>query len=120
MPASAGSSFLRTPTSRSAAPIAADMGVPYLAPFTGAEFLRDRAWRNVINLRASYYQETEAMVSRLIGDLGIDRVGVVYQDDSFGQAGFRGPAAVSWWQSFAVLVSSPSSILNGAKSLPPV
>ena len=79
-----------TPTSRSAAPIAADAGVPYLAPFTGAEFLRDPRWRNVINLRASYYQETEAMVSRLIGDLGIDRVGVIYQDDSFGQAGYRG------------------------------
>ena len=79
-----------TPTSRSATPIAADMGVPYLAPFTGAEFLRDPKWHNVINLRASYYQETEAMVSRLIGDLGIDRVGVIYQDDSFGQAGFRG------------------------------
>ena len=79
-----------TPTSRSATPIAADAGVPYLAPFTGAEFLRDPRLRNVINLRASYYQETEAMVSRLIGDLGIDRVGVVYQDDSFGQAGYRG------------------------------
>ena len=79
-----------TPTSRSATPIAADAGVPYLAPFTGAEFLRDPTLRNVINLRASYYQETEAMVSRLIGDLGIDRVGVIYQDDSFGQAGYRG------------------------------
>ena len=79
-----------TPTSRSATPIAADAGVPYLAPFTGAAFLRDPKRRNVINLRASYYQETEAMVSRLIGDLGIDRVGVIYQDDSFGQAGYRG------------------------------
>ena len=79
-----------TPTSRSATPIAADAGVPYLAPFTGAEFLRDPRLHNVINLRASYYQETEAMVSRLIGDLGIDRVGVIYQDDSFGQAGYRG------------------------------
>ena len=79
-----------TPTSRSAVPIAADAGVPYLAPFTGAEFLRDPRWRNVINLRASYYQETEAMVSRLIGDLGIERVGVIYQDDSFGEAGYRG------------------------------
>ena len=27
------------------------------------------------------------MASWVIGDLGIDRVGVVYQDDSFGQAG---------------------------------
>ena len=79
-----------TPTSRSATPIAADARVPYLAPFTGAEFLRDREWRNVINLRASYYQETEEMVSRLLGDLGIDRVAIIYQDDSFGQAGYRG------------------------------
>ena len=30
-----------TPTSRSAAPIAAEADVPYIAPFTGAEFLRD-------------------------------------------------------------------------------
>ncbi len=79
-----------TPTSRSATPIAAEAGVPYLAPFTGAAFLRDAGWRNVINLRASYYQETEEIVARLIEDLGIDRVGVIYQDDSFGQAGYRG------------------------------
>ena len=79
-----------TPTSRSAAPIAADAGVPYLAPFTGAAFLRHPDWRNVINLRASYYQETEEMVARLIGDLGIERIAVMYQDDSFGQAGYRG------------------------------
>ena len=30
-----------TPTSRSAAPIANEAGIPYLTPFTGADFLRD-------------------------------------------------------------------------------
>ncbi|MYE33022.1 MAG: ABC transporter substrate-binding protein, partial [Chloroflexi bacterium] len=60
-----------TPTSRSVAPIAADAGVPYIAPFTGASFLRDPAWGNIINLRASYNQETEEMVDRLIRDLDI-------------------------------------------------
>ena len=79
-----------TPTSRAATPIAADADVPYLAPLTGAAFLRDARWRNVINLRASYYQETEEMVARLIRDLGIDRIAVMYQDDSFGRAGYRG------------------------------
>ena len=79
-----------TPTSRAATPIAADADVPYLAPFTGAAFLRDARWRNVINLRASYYQETEEMVARLIRDLGIDRIAVMYQDDSFCRAGYRG------------------------------
>ncbi len=79
-----------TPTSRSATPIAAEAGVPYVAPFTGAPFLRDAQWTNVINLRASYFQETETMVDRLIQDLGIDRIAIVYQDDTFGRAGYLG------------------------------
>ncbi len=79
-----------TPTSRSAVPLAAARGVPYVAPFTGAAFLRDPALGNVVNLRASYYQETEKIVDFLTGVLGIDRIGVFYQDDSFGQAGLNG------------------------------
>ena len=82
-----------TPTSRSATPIAAEAGVPYIAPFTGAAFLRDPQWDNIINLRASYNQETEEMVARLIGDLGIERIAIMYQDDSYGRAGYRGSLA---------------------------
>ena len=80
-----------TPTSRSAVPVAAEAGVPYVAPFTGAGFLRDEP--NVINLRASYAQETEEMVARLTGDLGIERIAVVIQNDSFGRAGLAGVRA---------------------------
>ena len=79
-----------TPTSRSATPVAADAGIPFIAPFTGAEFLRNPEWNNIINLRASYYQETEEMVERLTTDLGIDRIAVMYQDDSYGRAGRNG------------------------------
>lgn len=78
-----------TPTSRSAAPVAADAGVPFIAPFTGAAFLRDDSWSNVINLRASYAQETEEMVARLTTDLGMERISIMYQDDSFGRAGYQ-------------------------------
>ena len=79
-----------TPTSRSAVPIASQAGVPYIAPFTGAIFLRDDTETGVINLRASYYQETEEIVDRLSRDLGITRIGVMYQNDSFGRVGYRG------------------------------
>ena len=83
-----------TPTSRSAAPIANEAGIPYLTPFTGADFLRDvSTLSTVINLRASYNQETEEMVERLTEDLGVRRIAIVYQDDSFGRAGFRGVTA---------------------------
>ena len=82
-----------TPTSRSATPVAAAADVPYVAPFTGAGFLRNDDWTNIINLRASYAQETEEMVERLTTDLGIDRIGVFFQDDSFGRAGYFGALA---------------------------
>ncbi len=79
-----------TPTSRSATPVARSHGVPYVAPFTGAAFLRDaQTLENVINLRASYNQETEKMVAELTS-IGIERIAVMYQDDSFGQAGYQG------------------------------
>ncbi len=82
-----------TPTSRSATPIAADSNVPFVAPFTGAAFLREPYWNNIVNLRASYNQETEEMVERFTTDLGMNRIAVFYQDDSFGRAGYNGALA---------------------------
>ncbi len=79
-----------TPTTRVSSPLAHEAGVPFLAPFTGAEFLRDPGLDNVVNLRASYYQETEEMIARLTEDLGVTRVAVLYQDDPFGANGLEG------------------------------
>ena len=79
-----------TPTSRSAAPLVDSRAVPFLAPFTGAGFLRNAELESVVNLRASYAQETEHMVERLTEDLGVTRVAVMYQNDSYGQSGLSG------------------------------
>jgi ABC-type branched-subunit amino acid transport system substrate-binding protein len=80
-----------TPTSAAAQPVAAETGVPFIGPFTGAEFLRDAAkLPNVVNLRASYFQETETMVERLVADVGAKKIGILYQDDAFGRAGLAG------------------------------
>lgn len=80
-----------TPTSRAAEPVAAEAGAPYIGPFTGAEFLRDLAEApTAVNMRASYYQETDEMVERLTADLGIRRIAVLHQDDSYGNAGLTG------------------------------
>ena len=79
-----------TPTSAATQPIAAEAGVPFIAPLTGAEFLRTPFKPNVINVRASYYQEAEAMVERLTKDRAVERIAILYQDDAFGRAGFAG------------------------------
>ncbi len=79
-----------TPSSRSSAPIASNAGVPYIAPLTGAGLLRDPKLASVVNIRASYEQETEEIVARLVRDLEIFNIAVLYQDDSYGRAGYRG------------------------------
>jgi branched-chain amino acid transport system substrate-binding protein len=79
-----------TPTSSATQPIAAEAGVPFIGPFTGAEFLRNPFKPNVINVRASYFQETETMVERLTKDRSATRIAILYQDDAFGRAGLAG------------------------------
>src|SRR5262245_55884766 len=79
-----------TPTSNAAQPITTEAGVPFIGPFTGAAFLRNPALGNVINIRGSYDQETEAWIEHLTTDLGMSRIGILYQDDTFGRAGLSG------------------------------
>jgi branched-chain amino acid transport system substrate-binding protein len=79
-----------TPTSAAIEPIAKARGVPFIGAFTGAEFLRDGHENTVVNVRASYFQETEEIVERLTTDLGITRIAIFYQDDSYGRSGRKG------------------------------
>ncbi len=79
-----------TPTSKAGQPIATEAKVPFIGPFTAAEFLRNPYNRYVVNIRASYFQETEAWVDHLTKDLGITKIAILYQDDAFGLAGLDG------------------------------
>ncbi len=74
-----------TPTSEVTAPAAQERGVPFIGPFTGADLLRDGRLENVINFRASYLEEVQAMVEYLHDELGLIRIGVLVQDDAFGR-----------------------------------
>jgi len=79
-----------TPTAAATQPIATAAGTPFIGAFTGAEFLREPYKPLVMNIRASYFQETEAMVEHLTKDLGASKIAIMYQDDAFGQAGLAG------------------------------
>jgi branched-chain amino acid transport system substrate-binding protein len=83
-----------TPTAAATQPIATAAGTPFIGAFTGAEFLREPYKPLVMNIRASYFQETEAMVEHLTKDLGASKIAIMYQDDAFGQAGLAGVKAL--------------------------
>lgn len=59
-------------------------------PFTGAEPQRQPPYRQfVFNLRASYRQEIEGLVTKFIG-LGRTRLAIFYQADAYGRSGWDG------------------------------
>ncbi|OGB17606.1 MAG: ABC transporter permease [Burkholderiales bacterium RIFCSPLOWO2_12_67_14] len=81
--------YVGTPTSLASLPLATAAKLPFFAPFTGAQALRDPFNRYVIHVRASYFEETAAIV-RQITSVGIKRVAVFYQNDAYGAAGLEG------------------------------
>ena len=79
-----------TPTAIATVPISSARNVPFIGPFTGAEFLRAPELRNVVNIRASYGAEAEAWIKHLTEDLHFTNIAIFYQDDSFGRDGLMG------------------------------
>lgn len=81
--------YVGTPTSLAALPLATAEKMPFFAPSTGAEALREPFNRYVFHLRASYTDETAAIVRQLTS-VGIKRIAVFYQDDAYGKSVLAG------------------------------
>jgi branched-chain amino acid transport system substrate-binding protein len=82
-----------TPTAVVAIPIATESRTPFVGAFTGAGVLRKTPPdRYVINFRASYAEETAAMVHALVTHAGLapDQIAFFTQRDAYGDAGFAG------------------------------
>jgi branched-chain amino acid transport system substrate-binding protein len=84
-----------TPTAVVALPYALQNHALFFGAFTGADLLRrDPPDRYVFNYRASYAEETDAVVRYLVKmrHLRPDQIAVFAQHDAFGDAGFAGVA----------------------------
>ena len=79
-----------TPTSQAVVPIAEKANIPFVGPFTGAEFLRNPYKKYVVNVRGSYYQEMEKLAQYLVDQKGLKKIACFYQNDGYGQAGLGG------------------------------
>ncbi len=63
--------------------------VPMVAPFTGADAIRQPAMGNVFHIRASYADELEKLVQHL-STLGVQRIGVLWMNNGMGKDGMSG------------------------------
>jgi ABC-type branched-subunit amino acid transport system substrate-binding protein len=82
--------FVGTPTAAKHAPLVEQAKLPAVGWFTGAQLLHEPFKRYVLNIRASYYDETREFVDGVWNSLGYRKIGVIYQDDAFGAAVLAG------------------------------
>lgn len=79
-----------TPTARRLAPMFRTADIAFVGHITGADFLFDvEQFPNVTILRASYLDEVRTLVAHIVEELKQRRIGIIFQDDSFGRSILR-------------------------------
>jgi branched-chain amino acid transport system substrate-binding protein len=82
--------FVGTPTAVKYVPMAESNKIPLVGLFTGAQTLYVPLRHWVVNVRASYYDETREQIDGLWGTLGYKKIGVIYPEDPFGTTVLEG------------------------------
>ena len=82
--------FVGTPTAVKYVPLAESNKIPVIGLFTGAQTLYTPMRHWIVNVRASYYDETREQMDGVWDKLGYHNVGVIYPEDAFGAAVLAG------------------------------
>jgi len=117
--------FVGTPTAVKYVPLAESNKIPLVGLFTGAQTLYAPLRHWVVNVRASYFDETREQVDGLWKTLGYRKIGVIYPDDAFGGAVLEGvkaalrehgtePVATGSYQRQTAQVSSAIDAVRGS------
>src|SRR6266849_5212653 len=101
--------FVGTPTAVKYIPMAESNKIPMVGLFTGAQTLYAPLRHWIVNVRASYFDETREQIDGLWNSMAYRKIGVIHPDDAFGAAVLEGvkealkthgaePAAVASYQ----------------------
>jgi len=80
--------FVGTPTVKNILPLIYKENIPFIAPFSGATFLRNNSNENIVNFRSSYKNEIKAHIKYLYEKKGFTKIAVFYQNDEYGEDGY--------------------------------
>jgi ABC-type branched-subunit amino acid transport system substrate-binding protein len=85
--------FVGTPTAVKYIPMAESNKIPMVGLFTGAQTLYAPLRHWIVNVRASYFDETREQIDGMWRTLGYKKIGVIYPEDAFGAAVLEGVKA---------------------------
>lgn len=80
--------FVGTPTIKKILFDLKHSDIPFIAPITGAGFLRNDNYNNIVNFRSSYHREIEHIISYLFNNKNIRKFSIFYQNDDYGETGY--------------------------------
>jgi len=117
--------FVGTPTAVKYVPMADSAKIPLVGLFTGAQTLYVPLRHWIVNVRASYFDETREQVDGLWKTLGYKKIGVIYPEDAFGSAVLDGvkaalkqqgaePVAIASYQRQTAQVGGAIDTVRGA------
>jgi len=82
--------FVGTPTAAKYIPMAENAKIPVVGLFTGAQMLYEPFKHDIVNVRASYFDEAREQVDALWNQRDLRKIGVIYQNDAFGKTVLEG------------------------------
>jgi branched-chain amino acid transport system substrate-binding protein len=117
--------FVGTPTAVKYVPMADSAKIPLVGLFTGAQTLYVPLRHWIVNVRASYFDETREQVDGLWKALGYKKIAVIYPEDAFGTAVLEGvkaalkqqgsePVAIASYQRQTAQVGGAIDTVRGA------
>ncbi|MDQ3058668.1 MAG: ABC transporter substrate-binding protein [Pseudomonadota bacterium] len=105
--------YAGTPPALAALPLVEEHRVPFIAPFTGSDALRQKFSPYVFNIKAGYSTELEAMVKQL-ATVGISKVAAVYLNNPFGTGGRAALEKLASAHKVALVAQAPLEV-DGSK-----
>lgn len=82
--------YVGTSTTVGIIPLVEEAQIPLVGVYSGADALRKPFVPYIINIRPSYYQESQQSIRRLVSSLGFSRIAILYQYDAYGFDGLKG------------------------------
>jgi branched-chain amino acid transport system substrate-binding protein len=77
--------YASTPGTNAILPLINQTRIPVIAPYSGADFLRDSKQVSIFNIKAGYQDQIEALIKMGTYSLGFKEVCIFYQNDSLGK-----------------------------------
>jgi len=116
--------FVGTPTAAKYLPLAEANKIPLIGLFTGAQILYGPFHHYVLNVRASYFDETREQVDGLFS-IGMKKIAVIHPNDAFGTTVLDGvkaamakhqatPVATAEYQRNTLLVEKAIAVVKAA------